>query len=58
MKISFSYQGRIRKRLDHEFVTFAKNLGMIENDRFFDVRKGIRVMVFEATKKTLKLLGE
>ena len=58
MKVSFSYQGTIRKRLDHEAVTFAKNLDMIENDRFFDTRKGIRVLVFEATKKTLELLEE
>ena len=58
MKVSLSYQGRIRTKLDHHFADFGKKLQMIEYDRFFNTIKGVRVMVFEATKETLELLEE
>jgi len=58
MKVSVSYQGIVRTKLDHKACEFAKDLDMIETDRFFDVQKGIRVIVFEATKKTLEKLEE
>ena len=58
MKVSISYQGRHRTKLDHEAVDFAKKLHMIEKDRFFQTQTGIRVLVFEATKKTLEMLEE
>ena len=58
MKVSISYQGRSRTKLDHKAVEFAEGLEMKEKDRFFDIEKGIRVLVFEATQKTLDLLEE
>lgn len=58
MKVSISYQGRHRTKLDQKAVEFAKDLCMIERDRFFQTRTGIRVLVFEVTKKTLEMLEE
>ena len=58
MKASISYQHKPNKKIDDEAVEFAKRLHMIEQDRFFQVKSNLRVLVFEATKKTLEMLEE
>jgi len=58
VKVSVSYQGRQRTKFDHKAVEFAKDLCMIERDRFFQTQTGIRVLIFETTKHTLRMLEE